>query len=64
MVAKALLERMTPMAVDAAISVQKEIVKRSDEADKLLSRTLELCLLIGKRYKVMELKQKSDEKMN
>ena len=38
MVAKALLERMTPMAVDAAISVQKEIVKRSDEADKLLSR--------------------------
>jgi DNA invertase Pin-like site-specific DNA recombinase len=36
-----LLEKVTPMAVKAAISVQQEIVKRAQEADQLLRRQVE-----------------------
>lgn len=36
-----LLEKVTPMAVDAAISVQQEIIKRAQEADQLLRRQVE-----------------------
>ena len=36
LIAKVLLEKVTPMAVEAAISVQREIVKRAEEANRLL----------------------------
>ena len=35
-ITKVLLEKVTPVAVDAAISVQREIVKRAEETDRLL----------------------------
>jgi DNA invertase Pin-like site-specific DNA recombinase len=35
-IARVLLEKVTPVAIDAAISVQREIVKRTEEADRLL----------------------------
>ena len=40
-VSEILLEKVTPMAVDAAISVQQEIIKRAQEADQLLRRQVE-----------------------
>lgn len=36
-----LLEKVTPMAVEAAMSVQQEILRRAEEADKLLRRQVE-----------------------
>ncbi len=35
-ITKVLLEQVTPVAVDAAISGQREIVKRAEETDRLL----------------------------
>ena len=35
-IARVLLEKVTPVAIDVAISVQREIVKRTEEADRLL----------------------------
>ena len=36
LIARVLLEKVTPVAVDAAISVQREIVKRAEQTDRLL----------------------------
>ena len=41
MVTAILLEKVTPMAVEAAMSVQQEILRRAEEADKLLRRQVE-----------------------
>lgn len=40
-VADILLEKITPMAMEAALSVQKEILRRAEDADKLLRRQVE-----------------------
>jgi DNA invertase Pin-like site-specific DNA recombinase len=40
-VAEVLLEKVTPLAVEAAMTVQKEIIRRSAEADKLLRRQVD-----------------------
>ncbi len=40
-IAKVLLEKVTPVAVDAAISIQREIVKRTEQADRLLQLHVE-----------------------
>lgn len=40
-VAQLLLEKVTPMAVEAAMAVQKEIIRRADDADKLLRRQVD-----------------------
>ena len=36
LIARVLLEKVTRVAVEAAISIQREIVKRAEEADRLL----------------------------
>jgi DNA invertase Pin-like site-specific DNA recombinase len=41
MISSVLLEQVTPMALEAAIAVQHEIVKRAQETDKLLRRQVE-----------------------
>ncbi len=40
-IAKVLLEKVTPVAVDAAISIQREIVKRTEQVDRLLQLHVE-----------------------
>jgi DNA invertase Pin-like site-specific DNA recombinase len=41
MISSVLLDQVTPMAMEAAITVQHEIVKRAKETDKLLRRQVE-----------------------
>ncbi len=41
MISALLLEQMTPLAMEAALSVQQEILKRAQEAEKLLHRQVE-----------------------
>lgn len=41
MISSVLLDQITPMAMEAAITVQHEIVKRAKETDKLLRRQVE-----------------------
>ena len=41
MISAVLLEQVTPLAMEAAIAVQHEIVKRAEETDKLLSRQVQ-----------------------
>jgi len=41
MISSLLLEQMTPLAMEAALSVQQEILKRAQEAEKLLHRQVE-----------------------
>ncbi len=41
MISAVLLEQITPMAMEAAIAVQHDIVQRAEETDKLLRRQVE-----------------------
>ena len=41
MISAVLLEQVTPLAMEAALSVQQEILKRAQEAEKLLHRQVE-----------------------
>ena len=41
MMSAVLLEQVTPMAMEAALAVQQEIVTRAQEADKLLRRQVQ-----------------------
>jgi hypothetical protein len=41
MISAVLLEQVTPLAMEAALAVQQEIVKRAREAEKLLHRQVE-----------------------
>lgn len=40
-IAQVLLEKVTPLAVEAAMSVQREIIRRAEDADKLLRRQVD-----------------------
>ena len=41
MLSVVLLEQVTPLAMEAALAVQQEILKRAHEAEKLLHRQVE-----------------------